>query len=617
MPVEIYMSGKFGTSYEREALSVIATDLDTLFRDTSDLCIILANYRIQGGQVDITILKKDSIIVVELKDCSLPFTATENDIWQCPNGHIVGYKDSNPFQQVGRYRRKWKDFLGEQKSKFNCLKTIIGDKALWHVRFVVAISPSLHAEVKNDIDLNSNWWFRLIGSNELRRYVSFGTNKHFNFSDNELRSIPRLLSIPLVSLESVTGAKVRPQAPPPPPKIPQVSFEPVSRPPSPPPPPKVSFEPVSQPPSPPPPPKIPQVSLEPVIRPPSPPPPPKVSFEPVSQPQIPQVSLESVSQPPSPPPPPKIPQVSLEPVIRPPDPPPPPKIPQASFEPVSRPPDPPPPPKIPQVSLEPVSQPPSPPPPPKVSLEPVSQPPSPPPPPKVSLEPVSQPPDPPPPPKVSFEPVSQPPDPPPPPKVSFEPVSQPPDPPPPPKIPQVSFESVSGATVRSQAPRKPQFGIIVGIVAAIIDLFLVAWIITTLMPFISGTRNATLAGETPSIPPSTPFTTTAIPAAESADSSPEPFTTTAIPAAESADSSPEPSVAPAGSNSQPVFHGTGRDTTVEPSWYPCQEGQIKGNKNSKIYHISTGRSYNKTFREVTCFSTAAEAEAAGFRAAGN
>jgi len=533
MPVEIYMSGKFGTSYEREALSVIATDLDTLFRDTSDLCIILANYRIQGGQVDITILKKDSIIVVELKDCSLPFTATENDIWQCPNGHIVGYKDSNPFQQVGRYRRKWKDFLGEQKSKFNCLKTIIGDKALWHVRFVVAISPSLHAEVKNDIDLNSNWWFRLIGSNELRRYVSFGTNKHFNFSDNELRSIPRLLSIPLVSLESVTGAKVRPQAPPPPPKIPQVSFEPVSRPPSPPPPPKVSFEPVSQ--------------------------------------------------PPSPPPPPKIPQVSLEPVIRPPDPPPPPKIPQASFEPVSRPPDPPTPPKIPQVSLEPVSQPPSPPPPPK----------------------------------VSFEPVSQPPDPPPPPKVSFEPVSQPPDPPPPPKIPQVSFESVSGATVRSQAPRKPQFGIIVGIVAAIIDLFLVAWIITTLMPFISGTRNATLAGETPSIPPSTPFTTTAIPAAESADSSPEPFTTTAIPAAESADSSPEPSVAPAGSNSQPVFHGTGRDTTVEPSWYPCQEGQIKGNKNSKIYHISTGRSYNKTFREVTCFSTAAEAEAAGFRAAGN
>jgi hypothetical protein len=56
---------------------------------------------------------------------------------------------------------------------------------------------------------------------------------------------------------------------------------------------------------------------------------------------------------------------------------------------------------------------------------------------------------------------------------------------------------------------------------------------------------------------------------------------------------------------------------VEPSWYPCQEGQIKGNKNSKIYHISTGKSYNKTFREVTCFSTAAEAKAAGFRAAGN
>jgi hypothetical protein len=66
--------------------------------------------------------------------------------------------------------------------------------------------------------------------------------------------------------------------------------------------------------------------------------------------------------------------------------------------------------------------------------------------------------------------------------------------------------------------------------------------------------------------------------------------------------------------SQPTFYGTGQDTTVDPPWYPCQEDQIKGNKNSKIYHIPNGDFYDKTFREVTCFDTAAEAETAGFRA---
>ena len=62
---------------------------------------------------------------------------------------------------------------------------------------------------------------------------------------------------------------------------------------------------------------------------------------------------------------------------------------------------------------------------------------------------------------------------------------------------------------------------------------------------------------------------------------------------------------------------TGQNTTVDPAWYPCHEGQIKGNNTSKIYHVPTGRSYNKTFKDVTCFTTAAEAEAAGFRAAKN
>lgn len=197
MPVEVYMGSKFDTPYEREALSVIVTDLDVLFRNTSDLCIVLANYFIQGYQVDITILTRDSIIIVELKDCSLPFTATENGIWKCPNGHIVGQKDNNPFQQVYNYRIKWKEFLGDKKSEFNCLSAITDNRALWQMRGVVAISPKLHREVKFDTpNRNKIWWFDLIGSNKVGEYVSFQTNKYLNFSDAELRLIPTLLNIP-------------------------------------------------------------------------------------------------------------------------------------------------------------------------------------------------------------------------------------------------------------------------------------------------------------------------------------------------------------------------------------------------------------------------------------
>ncbi len=46
--------------------------------------------------------------------------------------------------------------------------------------------------------------------------------------------------------------------------------------------------------------------------------------------------------------------------------------------------------------------------------------------------------------------------------------------------------------------------------------------------------------------------------------------------------------------------------------YPCAVNQIKGNLNSKIYHVPGGASYAKTTANVQCFNTEAEAAAAGF-----
>ncbi len=49
--------------------------------------------------------------------------------------------------------------------------------------------------------------------------------------------------------------------------------------------------------------------------------------------------------------------------------------------------------------------------------------------------------------------------------------------------------------------------------------------------------------------------------------------------------------------------------------YPCASGQIKGNRNSKIYHMPGQRHYAETFRNVECFDTEAEAQDAGYRRA--
>jgi hypothetical protein len=50
-------------------------------------------------------------------------------------------------------------------------------------------------------------------------------------------------------------------------------------------------------------------------------------------------------------------------------------------------------------------------------------------------------------------------------------------------------------------------------------------------------------------------------------------------------------------------------------WYPCQVDQIKGNRNSMIYHTPEQRDYARTRENVECFNSEAEALAAGYRKA--
>ena len=44
---------------------------------------------------------------------------------------------------------------------------------------------------------------------------------------------------------------------------------------------------------------------------------------------------------------------------------------------------------------------------------------------------------------------------------------------------------------------------------------------------------------------------------------------------------------------------------------------MKGNRNSKIYHVPLGSSYARTKAAVVCFDTEGEAQSAGYRRALN
>jgi len=76
--------------------------------------------------------------------------------------------------------------------------------------------------------------------------------------------------------------------------------------------------------------------------------------------------------------------------------------------------------------------------------------------------------------------------------------------------------------------------------------------------------------------------------------------------ASAGDAEPEPSEEPL--PAEPVFEGN----EVVPRHWPCKQGQIKANRDSKKYHVPEGRFYARVYEGVECFDTEEEARAAGY-----
>ena len=54
---------------------------------------------------------------------------------------------------------------------------------------------------------------------------------------------------------------------------------------------------------------------------------------------------------------------------------------------------------------------------------------------------------------------------------------------------------------------------------------------------------------------------------------------------------------------------------IEPPWWPCEQGQIKGLEKLNVYYVEGHAGYTRTFIGIVCFNTEEDAQAAGYRRA--
>ncbi|MFC1881810.1 nuclease-related domain-containing protein [Thermodesulfobacteriota bacterium] len=112
MTIELWFGQEFDTSHERRALNIFLTEMVERYDESEQLYLILANYYIEGRQVDLTVLKRDAIIIIEMKECAEPIKAVENGDWLILQANVkLGTGTQNPFAQAKDYRFRWMDLL--------------------------------------------------------------------------------------------------------------------------------------------------------------------------------------------------------------------------------------------------------------------------------------------------------------------------------------------------------------------------------------------------------------------------------------------------------------------------------------------------------------------------
>lgn len=194
MTVEFWVGQEFETTHERIAILTFLNDMRTKFENSSDYYFVLANFYLDGRQVDLAVIKNKAIIVIEMKECSDPFRAAENGDWlTIPDQSIIGEKGKNPFEQVKQYRLSWINYLKRNQQKF-LIHEKINHVQFEHTSAVVCVSPKLHPDTQNNIDA-SVVWFNLTGLDQLSTSVYQRTSKSIDLSEEEIRKLIGLLNL--------------------------------------------------------------------------------------------------------------------------------------------------------------------------------------------------------------------------------------------------------------------------------------------------------------------------------------------------------------------------------------------------------------------------------------
>jgi hypothetical protein len=222
--VELWMGREFEHAHEMRALRAVLAQMVERFDEARDLYLLLANFYCDGADVDLAVIKKNAVIVIDLKECDAPVTGGPNGDWRVQDGGVLNEGRPNPYQQVRKYRYTLMNYLNLHRYDF-LDKQKAGQVSFEHVSALVVFSPTMSAESQVEIPTRDRKWFGAAGLDQLWAEIKDQRSPQIQLSQGDARKLTaQVLGLTRHDVQDYLGVTLEPELltpVPPPAPVPQ------------------------------------------------------------------------------------------------------------------------------------------------------------------------------------------------------------------------------------------------------------------------------------------------------------------------------------------------------------------------------------------------------------
>jgi len=188
--VSAYRTQPFSTTHENRAFDELYDELLRVWGDTEEPVVLLGNFLCQGSEIDIAVIKRDSISVVDVKNYGGRIVFSENGPWYADDAPVKGGNKQNPFIQLRDNKYALLDVLNgisEWPSK--------RQPKLGHISAIVLFQEPIEFDPLQ-LPGSLKPWFHVVDMDHIAQTLRQITSSSINLTDQDVRHLVDYLGVP-------------------------------------------------------------------------------------------------------------------------------------------------------------------------------------------------------------------------------------------------------------------------------------------------------------------------------------------------------------------------------------------------------------------------------------